>query len=148
MEKLVSTYLDGDVPKEMYLKRKDTLMRVLAALKEQKKDFERGRKNWVEPLREWILDMKKATQLQSSDNFFEIRDYFKKIGTNSQLRNKSISVSFCPPTEFALNSKTILTPVEPRQTIARERADNFSDEVSVCDVLLSFARTYFEQNES
>jgi len=32
------------------------------------------RKNWVEPLREWILDMKKATQLVSSDNFFEIRD--------------------------------------------------------------------------
>ena len=54
----------------------------------------------------------------------------------------------CPPREFAFNSKTILTPAEPRQTIARERADDFSDEVSLCDVLLSFARTYFEQNES
>ncbi len=34
-------------------------MRVLAALKEQKKDFERGRNAWVEPLREWILDTNK-----------------------------------------------------------------------------------------
>ena len=39
MEKLVSTYLDGDVPKEMYLKRKDALMRVLAALKRAEERF-------------------------------------------------------------------------------------------------------------
>ena len=54
----------------------------------------------------------------------------------------------CPPTEFAFNSKADLTPAEPRHTIARERADDFSERVSLCDVLLSFARTYFEQNES
>ena len=40
MEKLVSTYLDGDVPKEIYLKKKDTLMRSLAALRQKEKDFE------------------------------------------------------------------------------------------------------------
>src|SRR3989338_4784898 len=75
IEKLVSTYLDGDVPKEMYLKRKDALMRVLAALKEKKKDFERGRKNWVEPLRERILDTKQANFLSSSTDFFAIKSF-------------------------------------------------------------------------
>ena len=44
MEKLVSTYLDGDIPKEMYLKRKDALMRSLATLRQKEKDFERGKK--------------------------------------------------------------------------------------------------------
>ncbi|MBI2048671.1 MAG: hypothetical protein HYT30_01965, partial [Parcubacteria group bacterium] len=51
MEKLVSAYLDNDVPKDIYLKRKDTIMRSLAALREELKDVERGRKNRVEPLR-------------------------------------------------------------------------------------------------
>jgi hypothetical protein len=45
MEKLVALYLDGDVPKEAYLAKKDALMRSLAALNEQMKDFARGRNN-------------------------------------------------------------------------------------------------------
>jgi len=60
MEKLVSTYLDGDIPKDIYLKQKDKLMRAALALKEKMKDFEKGRNNWVEPLRSWILDTKQA----------------------------------------------------------------------------------------
>src|SRR3990167_3339631 len=90
------------------------------------------RKNWVEPLREWILDMKKATQLVSSDNFFEIRDYFKKVGTNLQLRDKSVSVSFCPPTEFALACKTDSDFAPPLLLTARKRAGEFSDQVMNC----------------
>ena len=90
------------------------------------------RNNWVEPLREWILDMKKATQLVSSDNFFEIRDYFKKIGTNPQLRDKSVSVSFCPPTEFAFSQKPILNSADSLAILARKRATHFSDQVSFC----------------
>ena len=66
MEKLVSAYLDGDVPKEMYLKRKDVLMRSLTALRSELKDFERGRKNRVEPLREWIFDLKQTLETESA----------------------------------------------------------------------------------
>ena len=134
LDELVTLYLDGDIPKENYLSKKNELLKQKVSLTQKKESARAERKNWVEPLREWILDMKKATQLQSSDNFFEIRDYFKKIGTNSQLRDKSVSFSFCPPTEFALNSKADLTPAEPRHIIARERATHFSDEVSNCDL--------------
>ena len=94
MEKLVSMYLDGDVPKEMYLTRKDVLMRSFAALQEKKKDFERGRKNWVEPLREWILDTKQADFLATSDNFSEIKSFVKKIGTNPLVWNNSALFEF------------------------------------------------------
>ena len=51
MDKLVSTYLDSDIPKVSYLKRKDALMRSLVALEQEKKDVQRGGKKWVEPLR-------------------------------------------------------------------------------------------------
>lgn len=78
MEKLVSTYLDGDIAKEMYLTRKDTLMRAILALKEKMKDFERGRNNWVEPLRNWILDLKQANFLSTSNDFHEIKSFVQK----------------------------------------------------------------------
>ena len=105
LDELVTLYLDGDIPKENYLSKKNELLKQKVSLTQRKESARAERKNWVEPLREWILDMKKATQLQSSDNFFEIRDYFKKTGTNQQLRDKSVSISFCPPTEFALTQK-------------------------------------------
>ena len=89
MEKLVSTYLDGDIPKQTYLKKKDEILLASAVLEQKKKDFENGRKNWVEPLREWILDTKQADFLAKSDNFHEIKSFVQKIGTNPVLQDKS-----------------------------------------------------------
>lgn len=60
LDRLVSAFIDGDIPKDIYLAKKDKLMRESLALKEKRKDFEREGKNWVEPLREWILDTKQA----------------------------------------------------------------------------------------
>ncbi|MBI2098846.1 recombinase family protein [Candidatus Uhrbacteria bacterium] len=44
MEKLVGAYLDGDIPKDIYVKQKDETMRSTLALKAELKDAERGRK--------------------------------------------------------------------------------------------------------
>jgi site-specific DNA recombinase len=140
LDKLVTLFLDGDIPREQYLKKKNDLLVQKVSLSHKLDSAREERNNWVEPLREWILDMKKATQLVSSDNFFEIRDYFKKIGTNLILRDKSVSISFCPPTEFAFNSKTNSDSVIPRRIVARERATDFSDDVSNCP--LGRNRTY------
>ena len=132
LDELVSLYLDGDIPKENYLSKKNELLKQKVSLAQKMDSARTPRKNWVEPLREWILDMKKATQLESTEDFFEIRDYFKKIGTNPQLRDKSVSVSFCPPTEFAFAEKTGSEFVHPLSIIARKRATNFFAEVSSC----------------
>ncbi len=132
LDDLVTLYLDGDIPKENYLTKKNELLKEKVSLA-RKIDFARAeRNNWVEPLRGWILDIKKATQLVSCDNFFEIRDYFKKTGTNQQLRDKSVSISFCPPTEFALTQKPNSETVCPHDITARERAAHFAEEVPLC----------------
>ncbi len=133
LDELVSLYLDGDIPKENYILKKNELLKQKVSLAQKMDSARAEKKNWVEPLREWILDMKKATQLQTTDNFFEIRDYFKKIGTNSQLRDKSVSVSFCPPTEFARtqNAEFLLSPYSAPS--ARADFSLTSAEVSLCD---------------
>ncbi|MGB2580302.1 MAG: zinc ribbon domain-containing protein, partial [Minisyncoccia bacterium] len=132
LDNLVTLYLDGDIPKLNYLAKKNELLLQKVSLAKKLDSARQERKNWVEPLREWILDMKKATQLVSSDDFFEIRDYFKKIGTNPLLRDKSVSVSFSPPTEFAFACKAETDFAHPLLTTARQRARDISEEVSNC----------------
>lgn len=129
MEKLVSTYLDGDIPKTTYLKKKDEILLASAVLEQKKKDFERGMKNWVEPLREWILDTKQADFLSKSENYHEIKTFVQKIGTNPRVRNKSAVFDFCPASQFAAKRQTILRSAaasRPRGAILSNR------EVSIC----------------
>ena len=108
MEKLVSTYLDGDIPKPIYLTKKDETLRASATLKDKMKDFERGRKNWVEPLKEWILDTKQADFLAKLDDLHEIKGLVQKIGTNPLVRNKSAHFSFSAPSQFVAKQKGFL----------------------------------------
>ena len=109
MEKLVALYLDGDVPKEAYLAKKDALMRSLAALRAELKNFERGRKNRVEPLQEWILDLKQAHFLSSSDDLSRIKQFVLKVGTNPVLDAASPRFSVAAPFHFAASRRAFLS---------------------------------------
>jgi len=132
MEKLVSAYLDGDIPKASYLTRKDEIMRSLAALKAKMKDFESGKDKWVEPLREWVLDTKQADFLSSSDNFSEIASFVKKIGTNHAVRDKSARFSVPAPFQFVAERRAHLLSAAPT---ARRSSVLNSDEVSICGII-------------
>ena len=114
LDKLISAYIDGDIPKENYLKKKEELMRKKLFLNQQKEDFGQKGKNWIEPLRNWILDMKKANKLASSDNFYEIKEFVQKVGTNPQLFNKSVSFSFCSPFDFLASRLARSRAAEPQ----------------------------------
>ena len=108
LENLVSAYLDGDIPKEIYLKKKDEAMRATAVLKAKMKDFERGGNNWVEPLREWVMDTKQAAFLSSSADLKEIRSFVQKIGTNHTVRDKTAHFSVPVPSQFVAKRRRFL----------------------------------------
>jgi len=132
MEKLLSAYLDGDVPKEMYLKRKDTLMRSSSVLKEKLKDFERRRNNWVEPLRKWILDTKQANFLSSSADFHEISSFVKRIGMNPTVRDKSARFDVPVPSQFVATRLATFPHSALGTPAASHGSALTSDEVSFC----------------
>ena len=132
MERLVSAYLDGDVPKDIYLKRKDEAMRSLATLRGKRKDFERGRNKWVEPLRGWVSDTKQAAFLSSSSDFSEIASFVQKIGTNPTVRDKTARFSVPVPSQFAASRRHFL----PANASAAPSARLLSDsEVSICGII-------------
>ena len=144
MEKLVSAYLDGDIPKDIYLNRKDSIMRSTLTLKDKMKAFEQRRNTWVEPLREWILDLQQATFLHESNNLSEIASFVQKIGTNHTVRDKT--AYFATPSPFGLVAQRqgVLASSISRAATPRSLSP---DEVLVCAELLHEARTYFEQND-
>jgi hypothetical protein len=94
----------------------------------------------IESLREWILDTKNATLMASSENLNEMCAFVRKIGTNPVMENKSVTVSFCPPSEFAFAHKTGADFAHPLMPLARLRAPEFSDHFLIC--ALDRNRTY------
>ncbi|MCA9355204.1 recombinase family protein [Candidatus Kaiserbacteria bacterium] len=132
MDKLVSTYLDGDVPKELYLKKKDALMRSLAALRASMKDVKGGRNNRNEPLREWILDLKQANVLASSDDLHKLKRFVLKIGTNPTLDDKSPCFSVATPFQFVASRRGFLPACVSAAPAARLTSPLSEAEVSFC----------------
>jgi ribosomal protein L32 len=144
MQKLVSLYLDGDIPKETYLKKKDDLMRASLALKEKLRAAESGGKYPVEPLREWIFDLKQADFLSSSDDLSRIKQFVLKVGTNPVLNDKSPRFSVAAPFRFAAKRRASLAAAHSAAPAARPLSDT---EVSICGEILTFARTHFARAE-
>ena len=98
MDKLVTAYLDGEIEKESYLKKKDEILKEKADLNLKRSDFGQKGANWVEPLRDWVKTAHHAGKLASSNaDFKELRSCAEKIGSNRLLRDKKIVFDFVPP---------------------------------------------------
>jgi hypothetical protein len=100
LDKLVSAYIDGDIPKENYLPKKEELLKQKVSLANDLEDFGQTGKNWLQPLRAWILDTKKAKNLASSENYEEMKRFVQKHGTNPKFLDKSIFFNFVQPFDF------------------------------------------------
>ncbi|MDP3792853.1 MAG: hypothetical protein Q8Q89_03950 [bacterium] len=67
-------------------------MREKAGLLESETNFGQQRKNWVEPLRSFVLSLKQATDLEKTPNHLEWKKFFQKIGSNPEIKDKSVSI--------------------------------------------------------
>ena len=105
LEKLVSIYLDEDIEREIYLERKDLLMREKASLLESERDFGQQRKNWVEPLRSFVLSLKECADLEKTENYLEWKQFFQKIGSNSEIKDKTVSIHWGELWDFVASAK-------------------------------------------
>ena len=133
LDALVDLYLNKDIERDIYLTKKDNLMRQKISLQAKSSSARAERKNWVEPLQKWILDSKRAGFLATSENLHEMRDFLRSFGTNPALNDKTISISFCPPSEFARTRKTEYGFASLYAPTARAGFSLPPDQVSECD---------------
>ena len=102
LDKLVNAFLDGDIDKDVYLAKKEDIVRSKTELSQKKADFGRKGNFWIEPLREWVKTAHHAEKLASSQNFYEIKIFVEKIGTNRRLRDKKVILDFKKPFDLTL----------------------------------------------
>ena len=104
LDRLVTFYLDGDIEREPYLLKKDALMRQKAKLEENLGGFGRQGKNRLEPLRSFVLSLREAKNLARTKNHALWRDFFRKIGSNPLLKDKTLSLNWGELWDFALKT--------------------------------------------
>ena len=113
IDKLINAFLDNDVEKEIYLKKKEELLKTKIALEQQKTDFGRKGNNWIEPLKEWILSAHQAEKFAFSNDFSEMKFFVKKIGTNHQLFDKKVAWRLKVPYTILANYKKQIDEATP-----------------------------------
>ena len=97
LNKLISGYLEGLFEKETYLERKELLIKQKTALAAKKEGFGQSPNNWLEPLKNWVLEAHSAKALAVSNNFTEVKLFVEKIGTNRRLFEKTVSWDWQKP---------------------------------------------------
>ena len=142
LDKLVSGYLDGIIEKEIYLQKKEDLIKTKIALETKKDNFKKGRNNWLEPLKNWILEIKQVQNLISDGDFYQIAEFIKRSGTNRILKDRKISLTFLEPWLFISPSEARrwVLPAPPSAGRA-EKLTSFE-----WSTILNLARTYFQRN--
>ena len=88
LEKLLDVYLSEVITTEEYTLRKQKLINQKMDLQDKIKDFEQKESSWLEPAREFVLNLKKADEIKNSGDYPEILTFLKNIGSNHYLQNR------------------------------------------------------------
>jgi hypothetical protein len=146
LDKLVNAFLDGSIEKEVYLAKKDDLIRVKVSLSKQKDDCGQKGNYWIEPMREWIVSATGVAKLASSENYDDLKSFAGKIGTNRRLRDRKIFWDW--KDEWKLTADLLLClPLVQKDSERSEHADFEKISAnSVMSQLMSAVRTYFIEN--
>ena len=109
---LLDMRLNEQISEPEYVSKKHILVNRKAELRGKLEAFERTRQNRFEPVIQFVLEAKQATFLLAEGNREKNRDFLKKIGSNFQVADKSLTVEFKNPwkllAEFNSDPTTIL----------------------------------------
>ena len=109
MDKLVSIYLDGEIEKDVYLRRKDALMKISADIHSQKNGFGQPL-TWLEPLRQWVKTANHIGKLADSDSDYkDLSSALQKVGSNPILQDKKIVFDWLPPFDILAKDRELDT---------------------------------------
>jgi len=92
LDKLLDTHLQGIITKEEYSAKKQKILDPKIGISENLLDFERDGNNRLEPAKKFILEAKKAGIIALHGNFFDQKNFLKKIGSNRLLLSREVVV--------------------------------------------------------
>jgi len=107
LDKLLDEKLDGTIDKEEYIAKKNKILNKKLDFEEKLKDFERKGSHWLEPAKNFILEVKQAKNIASQENLSVKRDFLKKIGSNRILRDKRVGLNVNLPWQIAYETPSV-----------------------------------------
>ena len=91
LQRLLDSYLEQDIEREVYLKKKAELMSKKKSLEEQSTRLEQKRTGWLEPMREWIKEAELLPKIARESNLFSKKVAAERIfGSNLVLAGRKI----------------------------------------------------------
>lgn len=97
---LLDMRLSEQLSEPEYVSKKHTLVNQKAELRGKLEAFDANRKNRFEPAIQFVLEAKYGEKLVAEGNPEQKRDFLKKIGSNLQIAEKSLGVTFLNPWQF------------------------------------------------
>ena len=94
LQRLLDTYLDEVIERDMYLAKKAEIMSEKKSLEEQMSDAAIGQSGWVEPMRNWLDKAVSICNVAHTDDFVAKKSLLREIfGLNLFLTNKNVATS-------------------------------------------------------
>jgi site-specific DNA recombinase len=103
ISKLLDLHLDGLLEADEYQNKKAELVEKKVALKQKIAQIEQKGNCWLEPLKNWILEIKQIQNLISTNNLREKGEFLKKIGSNRRIFNGKIVFEPIGPWKILFN---------------------------------------------
>ena len=83
LQRLLDSYLEQDIEREIYLEKKNIFMSEKKSLEEKTTNLEQKRTGWVEPMEKWIKEAGNLPQIARESNLFAKKVAAKEIfGSN------------------------------------------------------------------
>ncbi|MBU2524672.1 recombinase family protein [Patescibacteria group bacterium] len=93
LDKLLDAHLENIISKDEYTAKKQKILNQKVEISEKLRDFEQkpfAGCEWLELCRNFILSAQQARIIALQKNFFEKRNFLKKIGSNPLLHDKKV----------------------------------------------------------
>jgi hypothetical protein len=74
-------------------------------LGEKIRDFEIKGLSWLEPACEFVLSLKGAEKVAQTKNYAEWRNFFRSLGSNPEIKDKTLSINWGELWDFTTKTK-------------------------------------------
>jgi len=97
IDRLTDGYLEGGFELSEFQEKKNMLMGQKKDIEEKLSGFERKGNHWLELVKNWIMEANQAQKLALSENFSEMKQFLKTVGSNRRIVGGRLNVSFAKP---------------------------------------------------
>ena len=132
LQRLLDSYLDGDVERELYQAKRAETLGEKKLLQEQIEQTALGVSTWVEPMKQWIETAVSICKIARSDDLLAKKALLLEIfGSNLKMRQKEVVVN---------DDQFLISPLKNRWQALRaasEKAARQGDRFQFCSEMVA-----------